>query len=78
MRDGKGAKDRTTILLDRLREPLQQHLRRVEGRHHTDQVDDVGASLPNALAEKYPNALTAWPWYYVFPSTQRSTDRRTG
>ena len=58
MRGGKDAKDRTTILPDRLREPLQQHLRRVEGRHHTDQVDDVGASLPNALAEKYPNALT--------------------
>ena len=58
VRNGKGRKDRTTILPDRLREPLRQHLRRVEGRHHTDQVDDIGASLPNALAEKYPNALT--------------------
>lgn len=63
VRAGKGGKDRTTILPDRLRAPLQKHLRRVEGRHHTDQVDDIGASLPNALARKYPNAPTAWPWY---------------
>jgi integron integrase len=78
VRDGKGGKDRTTILPDRLREPLQQHLRRVKGRHHTDQVDEVGASLPDAVARKYPDAPTAWPWYYVFPSTQRSTDPEDG
>lgn len=78
VRDGKGGKDRTTILPDRLRNPLQQHLRRVQGRYHTDQVDDVGASLPDALARKYPDAPTAWPWYYVFPSTQRSTDPDDG
>jgi len=78
VRDGKGGKDRTTILPDRLREPLQQHLHRVKGQHHTDQVDEVGASLPNAVARKYPDAPTAWPWYYVFPSTQRSTDPEAG
>ena len=78
VRDGKGSKDRTTPLPDRLRDPLQQHLRRVKGQHHTDRVDDVGASLPKALARKYPDAPTAWPWYYVFPSTQRSTDPDDG
>jgi len=78
VRDGKGGTDRTTILPDRLRAPLQKHLRRVEGRHHTDQVDDIGASLPKALARKYPSAPTAWPWYYVFPSTRRSTDPEDG
>ncbi len=59
VQDGKGGKDRTTLLPNRLRAPLQQHLRRVKGRHHTDQVDDIGASLPDALARKYPNAPTA-------------------
>jgi len=78
VRDGKGSKDRTTPLPDRLRDPLQQHLRRVKGQYHTDQVDDVGVSLPKALARKYPDAPTAWPWYYVFPSTQRSTDPDDG
>jgi len=78
VRDGKGGTDRTTILPDRLRDPLRQHLRRVKGPYHTDQVDEVGASLPKALARKYPDAPTAWPWYDVFPSTQRSTDPDDG
>ena len=46
VRDGKGGTDRTTILPDRLRAPLQKHLRRVKRRRHTDQVDDIGVSRP--------------------------------
>jgi len=78
VRDGKGGKDRTTILPDRLRDPLRQHLRRVKGQYQTDQVDDVGVSLPKALARKYPSAPATWAWYYVFPSTRRSTDPEDG
>ena len=79
VRDGKGAKDRTTLFPERLHEPMQQHLRRVKARYYSvDEMDEVGVSLPDALAQKYPNAGTAWPWYYVFPSTQRSEDPRDG
>jgi integron integrase len=79
VRDGKGRKDRSTILPERLNEPLRHHLRRIKSKYYdVDDLDGVGVSLPDALERKYPNAPTAWPWYYLFPSTQRSTDPDSG
>jgi integron integrase len=79
VRDGKGRKDRSTILPERLNDPLQRHLRRVKSKYYeVDELDGVGVSLPDALERKYPDAPTAWPWYYLFPSTQRSTDPDAG
>jgi integron integrase len=73
--DGKGAKDRLTILPDSLREPLKSHLERVQLLHQRDLADGLGwVALPTALARKYPNAEREWPWQWVFPSSKRSVD----
>lgn len=77
--DGKGRKDRTTVLPERLHAPLQRHLQTVKAQHEEDRAEGVGGVyLPDALAEKYPNAATEWRWQYVFPSTQLSEDPRSG
>jgi len=79
VRDGKGGKDRSTILPDRLHQPLRRHLQQGKAQHESDCEEGVGSVyLPNALAEKYPNAATEWRWQYVFPSTQLSEDPRSG
>jgi integron integrase len=79
VRDGKGGKDRNTVLPTRLQDPLQRHLRRVKAQHEVDCAEGVGSVyLPNALAEKYPNAATEWKWQYVFPSATLSEDPRSG
>ena len=79
VRDGKGRKDRTTVHPERLHAPLQRHLQTVKAQHEEDRAEGVGGVyLPDALAEKYPNAATEWRWQYVFPSTQLSEDPRSG
>jgi integron integrase len=79
VRDGKGGKDRVTVLPDSLIEPLQKHLRRVEMLHQNDLDDGYGAVyLPDALEQKYPNANCEWIWQYVFPSKSLSKDPRSG
>jgi integron integrase len=79
VRDGKGAKDRVTVLPARLASPLREHLVRVGVLHRDDLADGCGAvHLPFALARKYPNAARAWAWQYVFPSRSRSIDPRSG
>jgi integron integrase len=79
VRDGKGAKDRITMLPMRLVEPLQDHLRIVRRTHEEDLVRGYGAVyLPYALERKYPNANREWGWQYVFPADRLSTDPRTG
>jgi integrase len=79
VRDGKGAKDRVTILPGPLVEPLQAHLLRVRKLHDQDLVDGCGeVELPDALARKYPRAPYEWAWKFVFPSYKRSADRETG
>jgi integron integrase len=78
IRDGKGSKDRVTILPDSLCEPLRQHLVRVKQRHLQDMADGYGrVYMPNALEKKYPDANREWGWQYVFPSARRSTDPRS-
>ncbi len=78
VRDGKGMKDRITVLPDSLSSPLQEHLRRVEMIHQQDIKAGYGAVyLPYALDVKYPNANREWIWQYVFPANRLSTDPRT-
>ena len=75
VRDGKGAKDRATMLPENLVQPLQRHLGKVRLLHGRDLKDGFGeARLPFALARKYPRAGRAWAWQYVFPSGNRSAD----
>jgi integron integrase len=79
VRDGKGAKDRVTMLPDSLIAPLQEHLRRVQLTHAQDLRTGHGqVYLPNALERKYPNANREWIWQYVFPTESRPVDPRTG
>jgi len=79
VRDGKGGKDRVTMLPAELVEPLRSHLARVRSLHEHDLAEGYGSvELPFALARKYPNAASQWGWQYVFPSRKRSTDPRSG
>jgi integron integrase len=79
VRDGKGAKDRVTMLPESLVAALQRHLSRVQGLHQEDLAVELGeVYLPDALARKYPNTAREWGWQYVFPARSISTDPRSG
>ncbi|MDH1054664.1 integron integrase [Aquipseudomonas alcaligenes] len=79
IRDGKGQKDRVTMLPRKLAAPLELHLQRVRALHEQDLREGYGrANLPHALARKYPNAAAEWGWQFVFPSVNRSEDPRSG
>jgi integron integrase len=79
VRDGKGGKDRVTILPSAVIEPLKQHLMRVRALHDRDVAAGYGdVELPDALLVKYPRAACDWSWKFVFPSYKLSTDKRTG
>jgi integron integrase len=79
IRDGKGGKDRLTILPEPVIEPLRAHLERVRALHEQDIADGCGdVELPDAIARKYPRAPYEWGWKFVFPSHKRSVDPRTG
>ena len=79
VRNGKGNKDRVTVLPGSLFEPLKAHMARVKALHEKDLADGFGhVYLPYALVRKYPNAEREWGWQYVFPASTRSTDPRSG
>jgi integron integrase len=79
VRDGKGMKDRVTMLPEVLIPPLQEHLRHVKVIHEGDLAKGYGSVyLPFALERKYPNANREWIWQYIFPATKLSTDPRSG
>jgi len=79
VRDGKGAKDRFTVLPTSLVEPLQNQLKAAEKLHEQDLRHGLGkVNMPFALSRKYPNAETEWAWQYVFPSKSLSIDPRSG
>jgi integron integrase len=79
VRDGKGEKDRVTLLPDSLTKDLQRHLRYVNLIHEDDLQDGFGnVYLPYALERKYPNAANEWGWQWVFPASRRSIDPRSG
>src|SRR5882724_185116 len=77
VRDGKGQKDRVTILPQTFQGPLREHLTRVKEQHVTDLTEGFGrVYLWPALKRKYPNAGREWTWQYVFPSSRLSIDPR--
>ncbi len=77
VRDGKGAKDRVTMLPVRLCQPLERHLRRMKMRHEDDLEEGFGTVyLPFALEKKYRKASREWAWQYVFAARRRSLDPR--
>jgi integron integrase len=79
VRDGKGGKDRVTMLPENLVLPLQEQLARARALHERDLAEGFGTVwMPGALDVKYPQAPRHWGWQWVFPSIQRSTDPRTG
>jgi integron integrase len=79
IRDGKGAKDRITMLPGRVVQPLRRHLAAVQQLHRSDLEEGFGAVwLPSALGRKYPVAAREWAWQYVFPADRRSVDPRGG
>lgn len=79
VREGKGAKDRVTVLPENLILPLKEQLKLAQALHRRDLDAGYGEVwLPGALAQKYPRAGYSWGWQYVFPSRVRSVDPRTG
>lgn len=79
VREGKGFKDRVTMLPAVLVDPLKAHLKKVRELHEQDVAEGFGeVYLPYALDRKYPNAAREWGWQYVFPSKNRSVDPRSG
>jgi integron integrase len=77
--DGKGFKDRVTMLPDQLIMPLRDHLEIVRRIHDADLERGFGSVyLPYALERKYPGADRDWRWQYVFPSDRLSPDPRSG
>jgi integron integrase len=79
VRDGKGAKDRITMLPESLKAALQEHLRAVKAVHEKDLADGWGrVPMPDALDRKYPNAPGEWRWQWVFPQENRWRNAKTG
>jgi integron integrase len=79
VRDGKGFKDRLTMLPERAKDPLRQHLNEVRRLHKCDLADGFGeVEMPYALARKYPNAARSWGWQFAFPQKTRWADPATG
>ena len=75
VREGKGNKDRVTVLPENLIAPLQRQLEKSRALYEKDRDDGLaGVSLPHALAMKYPKAEESWAWQWVFPSPVRSLD----
>jgi integron integrase len=79
VRDGKGGKDRITVLPAGLLDPLAVHVAKVRSQHdEAVRQGYAGVELPFALARKYPRAHLEWGWQYVFPAAHPSRDPRSG
>jgi len=79
VRDGKGAKDRLTMLPESLKKLLQDHLSKIKLIHEKDLTEGWGrVQMPNALDRKYPNAPADWRWQWVFPQENRWKNIKTG
>jgi len=79
VRDGKGMKDRITLLSETVKPLLKEHLERIRMIHRADLAKGYGrVYLPYALERKYRNANRQWGWQYVFPSKSLSKDPRSG
>jgi integrase len=78
LREGKGNKDRRTMLPAAVQEPLTAHLDHVRQRHQHDLAQGFGrVYMPDALQRKYPHANSEWGWQWVFPASQISLDPRS-
>jgi integron integrase len=78
IRDGKGAKDRITMLPESVSAKLQEHLMKVKKIHGRDLADGWGrVQMPTALDRKYPNAPADWRWQWVFPQENRWVNLQT-
>ena len=79
VRDGKGFKDRVTMLPLALGDPLRGQLAHAHALHQRDLLGGAGAVyLPYALERKYPHASCEWGWQYIFPAAELSVDPRSG
>ena len=79
VRQGKGRKDRVTMLPASAVTSLTEHLERVRQQHEADRGQGVGrVPLPDALDRKYPNAGAEWGWQFVFPAARLCRDPRWG
>jgi integrase len=79
IRDGKGAKDRATMLPAAIKAALASHLANVEKQHQADLGHGAGwVELPGALLRKYPNAARDWGLQWVFPATRIYVHHATG
>jgi integron integrase len=79
VRNGKGRKDRITLLPNSLEEALSIQIKKVEHLHQKDRLNgQSNVPMPKALSVKYPNAAKQLKWQYVFPSRKIATDPRTG
>jgi integron integrase len=79
VRDGKGRKDRVTVLPRNVREPLRRHIARLQSLFDQDREANVpGVELPQALARKFPRAGASWEWQWLFPAVCLSVDPRSG
>lgn len=79
IRNGKGAKDRVTMLPDALIDPIRGRMKMLTGLFETDKNSELaGVSMPFALARKYPGARREWGWQFLFPSRRALRERDSG
>ena len=79
VRDGKGRKDRITMLPIKVVDPLRAHLGRVRVQYEADRAGGLASVLlPDALASKYPAAPSSWAWHWAFPAARIYVDPNTG
>ncbi|WP_182830414.1 tyrosine-type recombinase/integrase, partial [Tautonia rosea] len=79
VRDGKGRKDRVTLLPEALRDPIARQIDEARAVHAVDLAEGYGCVyLPDALARKYPSADREPGWQYLFPASRRAVDPRSG
>ena len=79
VREGKGKKDRITMLPVKVKIPLAEHIKRMRKQHEADLKRGNGSvELPYAIARKYPNAAKEWGWQWVFPATRLYFHRESG
>jgi integron integrase len=79
VRDGKGRKDRRTVLPQSIQEELRRYLNQVQQLHERDLREGAArVALPDALVRKYPNADREWAWQWIFPASRRYRETETG
>jgi len=76
---GKGNKDRVTVMPERLRARVEEHLRRLKQLFEKDRAEQIpGVWLPEGLGRKFGRAGETWIWQWLFPSRELARDPETG